>query len=261
VRIAVRRFRRIVGGVRWFRRIVTAILKNRFNFGFCIICNRSTLFLEVGPWLRDQYVCIGCRSIPRSRAIIHALTAGFPNWRHLQIHESSPGSPSSDLLRCEGLHYSSSQFFPGVLTGTCHHGERCEDLQNLSFPDESFDLFVTQDVFEHIPAPQKGYREVARVLKPGGAHVFTIPLYKGKPTLVRARLMEDGTLVKYLADDYHANPVDPKGSLVTTEWGDDVADFIYEASGLKTEVLHYRDRRLGLDGEFLYVFISRKPPA
>jgi SAM-dependent methyltransferase len=261
VPIPARGFRRIVGGVRWLGRIASAISKNRFNFGFCIICNRSTLFLEVGPWLRDEYLCIACRSIPRWRAIIHALATSFPDWRDLQIHESSPGSPSSNLLRREGFHYSSSQFFQGVVTGTIHHGERCEDLHNLTYPDESFDLFITQDVFEHIPAPQKGYSEVARVLKPGGAHVFTIPLYKGKPTLVRARLAEDGTLVRYLPDDYHSNPVDPKGSLVTTEWGDDVADFIYHASGLETEILHYRDRRLGLDGEFLYVFISRKPLA
>jgi SAM-dependent methyltransferase len=114
-------------------------------------------------------------------------------------------------------------------------------------------------VFEHIPAPEKGYREVARVLKPGGVHLFTIPLYNGKPTVVRARLNEDGGLIKYMPDDYHSNPVDPEGSLVTTEWGDDLVDFIRQASGLDTEILHYQNRYLGLDGEFLYVFISRKP--
>jgi Methyltransferase domain len=240
-------------------RVLRQIRHGRFNLGFCVICDGWTAFVEKGPWLRDEYVCIRCHSIPRFRATIYALNTYFPNWRELHIHESSPGSPSSDLLRREGSYYSSSQFFPGVSRGCIHNGERCEDLHDLTFGNESFDLFITQDVFEHIPAPDKGYREVARVLRPGGAHLFTIPLYKGKPTVVRARLKEDGTMVKYMPDDFHANPVDPEGSLVATEWGDGIVDFIYEVSGLETEVLHYHKRRLGLDGEFLYVFISRKP--
>ena len=240
-------------------RVLRKVISKKSNIGFCVICNRPTVFVEEGPWLRDEYMCIACHSIPRFRATIHTLKTYFPNWREMHIHESSPGSPSSDLLRREGKHYSSSQFFPGVPRGTTYKGERCEDLHRLTFDDRQFDLFVTQDVFEHIPAPDKGFQEVARVLKPGGAHLFTIPLYKGKPTVVRARMKEDGTLVKYMPDDFHANPVDPEGSLVTTEWGDDIADYISEVSGLQTEVLHYHNRRLGLDGEFLYVFISRKP--
>jgi SAM-dependent methyltransferase len=240
-------------------RIAQQIAQGKVNIGYCVICSQWTVFIEKGPWLRDEYICFRCRSIPRFRALIHTLKTYFSSWRDLAIHESSPGSPSSDLLRRQGKHYSSSQFFPGVPRGGLHMGERCEDLHALTFADESFDLFITQDVFEHIPAPEKGFKEVARVLKPGGAHVFTIPLYKSKQTLVRARLKDDGVLVKYMPDDFHGNPIDPKGSLVTTEWGDDVIDFIYEVSGLKTEVIHYFNRRLGLDGEFLYVFISRKP--
>jgi SAM-dependent methyltransferase len=177
----------------------------------------------------------------------------------MKMHESSPGSASSDLLRLECANYSSSQFFPGVPRGTLHNGERCEDLHALTFSDASLDLVVTQDVFEHVPAPDRAFREVARVLKPGGAHVFTIPLYAGRQTVARARLIEDGSLVRYLPDDFHANPVDPRGSLVTTEWGDDIVDFIANSSGLETSVHHYKDRRLGLDGEFLYVFISQRP--
>ena len=43
-----------------------------------------------------------------------------------------------------------------------------------------------------------------------------------------------------------------------TDWGDDLVDFIYAHSGLTTTVHLVRDRRLGLDGTMLEVFISRK---
>jgi len=177
----------------------------------------------------------------------------------MKLHELSPGSPSSDKLRRECPGYTSSQFFPSVPPGTLHKGERCEDLHALTFSDASFDLVVTQDVFEHVPAPDRGFREIARVLKPEGAHIFTVPLYAGRRSVVRARLTDDGSVTRYLPDEFHGNPVDPKGSLVTTEWGDDIVDFIAESSGLKTSIHHYKNRRLGLDGEFLYVFISRRP--
>ena len=88
-------------------------------------------------------------------------------------------------------------------------------------------------------------------------HVFTVPWYKHKPTLVRAR--QSGAHIEYLEPpDYHANPIDPKGSLVVREWGCDLLDYIRRSSGLETEVYLKKNRRLGLEGEFLEVFVSRK---
>lgn len=39
----------------------------------------------------------------------------------------------------------------------------------LPFGDETFDLVAANDVLEHLPSPSKGLREMARVLRPGGA--------------------------------------------------------------------------------------------
>ena len=41
-----------------------------------------------------------------------------------------------------------------------------------SLPDNTFDLFVTQDVFEHIPEPEKALKEIYRCLKPGGGTTY-----------------------------------------------------------------------------------------
>ncbi len=136
---------------------------------------------------------------------------------------------------------------------------RSEDLTQLTFPDASFDLFVTSDVFEHVFCAERAFAEIARVLKPGGMHIFSMPWYpkliKSEP---RAKLLDNGQIKHLKEPNYHGNPVDEKGSLVTTDWGLDFCDIIYKSSGMTTAIYVVRDRNLGIDGEFLEIFVSRK---
>jgi len=70
-----------------------------------------------------------------------------------------------------------------------------EDLRKLSYADGSFDLLLTSDTLEHVPDPRRALRESRRVLRPGGRHVFTVPLVPSRPrTLVRARDEPGGTV-------------------------------------------------------------------
>ncbi|MGR9071481.1 MAG: class I SAM-dependent methyltransferase [Gammaproteobacteria bacterium] len=45
---------------------------------------------------------------------------------------------------------------------------RLMDIQNMNFPDNSFDTVVATFVFCSVPNPGRGLEEVLRVLKPGG---------------------------------------------------------------------------------------------
>jgi SAM-dependent methyltransferase len=45
----------------------------------------------------------------------------------------------------------------------------------LPFPDASFDVVMSFDVFEHIPDSDAHLREVRRVLRPGGAYLIQTP--------------------------------------------------------------------------------------
>jgi SAM-dependent methyltransferase len=236
----------------------TLLATGKIYRGYCTICERKVFFAKVGPWLRDQLICMSCNSIPRNRALLKVLQQHFPLWRDLRIHESSPGGASSDKLRRECPNLVASQYFPEVPRGDVKDGQQSEDLESLTFPDNSFDLVITQDVFEHILRPQRAFAEIARTLKPDGAHVFTVPYYRGKKTVVRARATNAGEIEHLTKPDYHGNPIDPEGSLVITEWGDEICDFITRASGLTTTIFSFFDPRLGLEGEFLDVFLSRK---
>ncbi len=262
-RLATRTSRQIVRDLRTAarrRHRPMGVLTGDCNFGNCPICERETLFIKEDAWLRDNYRCIWCRSIPRQRALIRVLNQCFPNWRALRIHESSPGGESSKYIARQCPGYLPTQFFRSIPSGQLKNGVRCENLERLTFPDASFDLVITQDVLEHIFDAASVFREIARTLKPGGAHIFTVPWYHWKPTLVRA-VIENGKTKLLEPPDFHANPIDPEGSLVVREWGPDLPHFIFEHSGMLTEVFDRKDTSAGIDAEFLEVFVSRKSQA
>ncbi len=46
------------------------------------------------------------------------------------------------------------------------------DVEKLPFPDNSFDTVLSSFVFCTVPHPERGMREIFRVLKPGGKAIF-----------------------------------------------------------------------------------------
>lgn len=235
--------------------------------GECILCGGEVRFLNKGEVPRYDCVCMSCGSVPRHRAIIHGISRYVPEWGGLAIHESSPSEGSSDYLRKYAKNYSFSHYFQGHESGEMvpFLGEEimCQNIEKMSFAEESFDLFITQDVLEHIFSPEKAFKEIGRVLKKGGTHIFTLPWYSEyTKTRCRAKLDDShsqSVQIKHLEKPmYHGNPIDQEGSLVTYDWGQDLIDIIYQASGMHTTVYLYENKRYGLEGEFLEVFISRK---
>jgi len=231
------------------------------NTGHCPICKHEVTFRATEPYLRDSYFCMNCRSIPRERALMAVIDAYYPQWRDLTIHESSPSNRgASKRLRDESAHYIASQFFPDKDLGTMENGFRCENLEKLTFADSSIDLHITQDVMEHVFNPGNAFREIARTLKPGGAHIFTAPLWKKhEPSKVRARLDANGAISHLDSPVYHGNPIDDQGSLVTVDWGFDICRYIFEACGLFTHLVYIDDLSRGIRADLIEVLVTIKP--
>ncbi len=235
-----------------------SVLKNK---GYCPICQSKVVFESKETWLRDYYLCSKCRSIPRERALMHVIQTYYPDWPKLTIHESSPlyqGATLKMIQECRN--FIMSQYYPGRERGSIVEDFRCEDLEDLTFDDESIDLQITQDVMEHLFHPARAFSEIARVLKPGGAHIFTVPLInKTRPSELRAKLDTDGNVVHLKPPQYHGNPVSDEGSLVTVDWGFDICQYIFKASGLYTHVVTMDDISKGIRAEFIEVLITFKP--
>lgn len=71
------------------------------------------------------------------------------------------------------------------------------DLSNIPLPDASVDLIMSRSVFEHLVDPEAVYRELARLLKPGGRIVF-----------LTANLWDYATIIARLVPNrYHAKIV------------------------------------------------------
>jgi len=229
--------------------------------GKCPICTKEVRFVAENAWLRDNFFCTNCWSIPRERALMHAIETFYPNWQKLTIHESSP-SPRGASLRMEkeASTYIKSQFFPDIELGSLHKGFQCENLEQLTFDDNSIDLHISQDVMEHVYHPAKAFQEIARTLKPGGAHIFTVPLInKMQPSRLRAKISEHGQIEHIEPAMYHGNPIDSQGSLVTMDWGYDIVKHIFDASGLFTYTLYIDDISKGIRAEYIEVLVTIKP--
>jgi SAM-dependent methyltransferase len=192
--------------------------------------------------------------------LILTIEKFYPNWRDLKIHESSPAKRGASMkLKNECKSYLATQYFPYQTPGGTVNGFRNEDLERQTFPDESFDLVITQDVMEHVYEPVAAFAEIARTLKKGGAHIFTTPLVnKFKKTEVWAKKGDDGKPIFLNTPEYHGNPIDPKGSPVTMHWGFDIVEFIKDCSGLETTIEYIDDLNYGIRAEFIEVLVSVK---
>ncbi len=233
------------------------------NYGYCYCCDQAVRFTADDNWFRDYYICSECGSIPRERALAWSMDKFFPDWRQATVHESSPVPRGvSEKLKQHCNHYIASQYFPGIESGEEHQGWRCENLEALSFADNSIDLHISQDVIEHLFNPDLAFQEIARTLRPGGMHIFTVPLVKkGSASEICAELGEDGTVEHLLEPEYHGNPVSEQGALVTRRWGYDICDYIFKSSGLFTRIIHLDALEWGIRAEYIEVLVTVKPLA
>jgi SAM-dependent methyltransferase len=105
------------------------------------------------------------------------------------------------------------------------------DMTNLAYADESFDLVVHSDTLEHVADPDRALRECRRVLAPGGACVFTVPIIVGR--LTRSR--------RGLAPSYHGHKDcrDPD-FMVHTEFGADAWTSVLTAGFTTCQIVAFR---------------------
>ena len=74
------------------------------------------------------------------------------------------------------------------------------DISSLPFPNETFDLVSANMVVEHLEKPAIQFREVFRVLKPGGIFIFHTPNAFGYTTIAARMIPEflKGGLIRIL---------------------------------------------------------------
>ena len=121
------------------------------------MCQKKTAFKSRDRWLRAHYRCRNCRSIPRERAIFNVMDNYFAGWEKRRLHEIAP---ANDYFAGRSVNYSHSQYFPDGKTGVIKCN-RIENIEQLTFADNSLGFIVCLDMLEHIFDPGAAVRELA----------------------------------------------------------------------------------------------------
>ena len=250
--------------LRAFRNVYRLLLHQkhwRYNsFGYCVSCGSSNIFIHdlnietvlakiIESWRlsdnfkkhlldRENYLCVNCLSNYRQR--VHAetvlkvlgltrtgtLIAKLKGDTNFKIYETATYNVfRHDTLR-NTSNYIVSEYFDDRPFGTYVNNIRNENLVNLSFSDNSFDVLINSDVLEHVSDLDKCLSEIKRVLKPGGFHIFTVPVDIALPkTLERAKLTE-GKIEHLMPPVMHGDTIRSSGILAFRDFGSDVLAYM-----------------------------------
>lgn len=244
-----------------------AVLAGERLRGSCTACGAHKRFRPFTDNLRESGNCAHCRGSNRVRQMAWMLRRelGLPMDGKLVLPEgvalynTEASGPLHEALKWQPGHRCSEYWGDKAAYGETVDGVHNEDLQALSFGDASFDVVLSSDVLEHLPDPYRAHREIFRVLKSGGRHIFTVPYSETMPRdNVRASLV-DGKIVHHAEALYHEDPVRlTEGILVWTIFGLEMLVRLDEI-GFQAELWRLHEPEFGIIGPGADVFVARKP--
>jgi ubiquinone/menaquinone biosynthesis C-methylase UbiE len=196
----------------------------------CSVCGNGTEFIidDEATLLREA-VCNVCGATIRTADLVRKLVdVMLPLQQQKSLNECKEEFKCFKILNLastgkihemlkESPFYYCGEFFDNVESGEVLNGIRCIDLQNLDFEDEYFDLVITEDVLEHVKFVNKAFKEISRVLKKDGVHVFTVPFHEKQKTVQRDMKVNPV---------FHGDPLRSEGALVITDFGNDLVDLL-----------------------------------
>jgi hypothetical protein len=235
--------------------------------GFCAVCRCWTKFhvdyqyAEGGgdrpiPNWRERLLCPGCGLNGRMRASFHLLRESLRPGPGASIYMTEQASRLFAQVAARYPGTVGSEFLAdGTPAGSVNaSGIRREDLTRLTFADGRFDYLLTFEVLEHVPDYRTALRECARVLKPGGTMLVSVPFHLGERTTVRARVGPGG-IEHLLPPEYHGDPLVSGDCLCFYHFGWDFIDALKEAGFRDSWSCRTYSRPLSYLGD-LFLFVA-----
>lgn len=225
--------------------------------GHCVLCDASRRFVCPGvaagsaPSFREGLLCEACRCNARQRAAA-ALLLGDGDVGDAYVTEQA--SPVYLALRRRVPRLVGSEFaaWPQRLrlsTWLWRQGiptwVRHADVTALSFATASLDSVLSLDVLEHVPAYRAALHQFARVLRPGGQLVLSVPFYADREaTATLAQIAADGRIEHLQPPEYHGDPLGG-GVLCFHHFGWDLLAAMREAGFASAEAVRMHDPARG----------------
>lgn len=205
---------------------------SQWKFARCRCCGRSTIFLAHKNGSLEFRTCLFCSANERYELLALEIRQRFGDrLSEMNVLELDPRSPLRSLLS-SARKYTRSFYEEGCPVPE-RDGAVCADITALNFENNSIDLIVSSDVLEHVPEFDKALRETARVLKVGGAHLFTVP---PRAVTKKRAAIEAGHVVHIEPPDYHLDPLSTDGILAFWDIGPDLGT-MFPTKGLDIRIV------------------------
>jgi len=167
---------------------------NQFH---CICCGKSSRkFLPFGNVLRKNAACPYCNSLERTRLLNYYLInetdifAGNKSILHF-----APEGMLAKKLKISSKNYISADIKKDM-------ADVVQDIQSLTFDDNSFDYIICSCVLGHVPDEIAAINEIYRVLKSGGQAFITTVLNLGTyKTIEDYRIQTPEERLKYYGEN------------------------------------------------------------
>ncbi len=166
---------------------------------FCPVCgNHAGAFVHMSNQLRFSWnsACGHCSSRARHRGLfgVYREAARSLTKESVVLH-FAPEPAFYSLFKDKTFQYVTSDY---LLEDVDLPNQ---DIQELSLPDDSYDLILCNHVLEHVPDDKKALKELYRILKPGGRLLLTIPgNYRRSRTIYFSHLNHNGHYRDYGSD-------------------------------------------------------------
>ncbi len=271
----------------WWRHIKGPLKGNTFSTGLCFSCGQKSYFMysheikdtniQIGSdgGLSEEFMaaaaedenhcCTLCMKNRRTRTHAKAVLETMEcksqeefahklKQQNLCILEAAHESIFFSTTPLPVKNYILSCFFgPELKSGSIIKNRRHENLESLSFENASLDMVITSAVLEHVNNLESAFKEIHRVLKPGGSHIFAVPIdSKLKCSRRRAELRNNET-INLFPPIFHGDTLLDKKILVYHDFGADFAKMVNDY-GFKIQPFSQTDS--GLFG--VPIFMSKK---
>lgn len=179
--------------------------------------------------------CLRCGASAVTQSLATVINQSFPKLDTVDVYELSAAGPLVNWLRKRSKSLTISEFLPNDLMSRIKRPIDYQDVQKLTYLDDSFDLCTSTEVFEHVEDDAAGFKQLLRVLRPGGRLIFSVPFNGAEVTIERTEL-RDGRLVHVLPPDYHGDRYRGKTVLCYRNYGWDIVDRITAAGFCDVEI-------------------------
>lgn len=209
---------------------------------------------------RERCICPVTNLNNRLRASLHFLDMELAPYPCDAIFLSEQVTPLYDHLKKLYPHLIGSEFLganvePGQIDS---RGVRHENLTALSFPDCTLDYVLSFDCFEHFPDFLQAFRECARVLKPRGKMMWSVPFaVTQKRNTIRA-VIEGGAIRHIHPPEFHGDPLSAEGCLCYQHFGWEMLEQVCDSGFSKTYATMYESHHFGYIGEGQLLFVAVK---